>query len=99
GVGRPEWLEPVAGALARLGAKHSLGVHGRGGLDEVSLSAPTDVWEVRGSALARQEWHPGDLGLEGCALGELQVSGPQESAARIRDILPGAPGPPPPTAV
>ena len=47
GVGRAEWLDRLAGALARLGTRRALLVCGRDGLDEVSLSAPTLVREVR----------------------------------------------------
>src|SRR5262249_48101698 len=51
GVGRAEWLDPMAGALARLGTRHAFLVHGRDGLDEVSLSGPTLVREVRGNTV------------------------------------------------
>src|SRR5438309_621101 len=50
GVGRLDWLDRLAGALARLGTRHALLVCSRDGMDEVSLSAPTLVREVRGGA-------------------------------------------------
>ncbi len=93
GVGWPELLDPLAGALARLGTRRALLVCGRDGLDEVSLSGPTQVREVRGRQVAGWEWTPEDFGLEPCTPAELRVDGPEESAARIQDVLAGRPGP------
>ena len=68
-------------------------VCGRDGLDEVSLSAPTQVREVTGHTVSAWEWTPADFGLEPCTLEDLRVSGPEESAARVREVLAGRPGP------
>src|SRR5579875_502814 len=93
GVGRAEWLDRLAAALASLGTRHALLVCGRDGLDEVSLSGPTLVREVRGNTVAAAEWTPDDFGLAPCRLDELRVEGPQESAAVIRAVLQGEEGP------
>src|SRR6185437_4005313 len=71
GVGRLEWLERMAGALARLGTRRALLVCGRDGLDEVSLSAPTLVREVRDGRVRELEWTPADFGLAACSSEEL----------------------------
>ena len=93
GVGRPELLDPLAGALARLGTSRALLVSGHDGLDEVSLSAPTRVREVRGQQVREWEWRPADFGLAPCSPEDLRADGPEESAALIRAVLAGEPGP------
>jgi anthranilate phosphoribosyltransferase len=93
GVGRREWLDRMASALARLGTGRALLVCGRDGLDEVSLSAPTLIREVRDGTVSAAEWTPEDFGLAPCAPDELRVAGPRQSAAVIRALLDGADGP------
>ena len=93
GVGRPDLLDPLAGALSILGTRHALLVCGRDGMDEVSLAAPTLVRAVRGHQVTAWEWTPEDFGLAPCGAEELQADGPEESAALIRAVLAGADGP------
>jgi anthranilate phosphoribosyltransferase len=93
GVGRPELLDLLANALARLGVKRAVLVCSRDGLDEVSLSAPTEVREVRNGEATAWQWQPGDFGLAPCSTAELHAEGPEESAAIIRGVLSGREGP------
>jgi anthranilate phosphoribosyltransferase len=90
GVGRPEWLDPMAGALAILGTQFALLVHARDGLDEVSLSAPTLVRQVCGHDVTPLEWSPADFDLAPCGLDELRTEGARESASLIRSVLEGS---------
>ncbi len=92
GVGRPELLDTLAGALSILGVRHALLVCGHDGMDEVSLAAPTRVREVRGHQVSAWEWTPEDFGLARCAAEELRADGPGESAAIIRAVLAGEDG-------
>lgn len=89
GVGQPALLDELAHALAQLGTKRAFLVSSHDGLDEVSLSAPTRVREVRGGQVLAHEWTAADFGLAPCALAELTVSTVEESAAVIRGVLDG----------
>jgi anthranilate phosphoribosyltransferase len=93
GVPRAELLDPVAGALAKLGTRHALVVHGQDGMDEVSLAAPTLIREVRGNKVSAWELQPQEFDLEPCLLSEIRVSGPSKSAATIEAILNGQESP------
>jgi anthranilate phosphoribosyltransferase len=93
GVGRPELLDVIAGALAQLGTSHALVVSGRDGLDEVSLAAPTCVRQVRGTEIASWEWTADDFGLPPCLLDDLLARDAAESASIIEGVLRGMEGP------
>ncbi|MFL5341262.1 MAG: anthranilate phosphoribosyltransferase [Gemmataceae bacterium] len=87
GVGRPELLDPLAGALARLGVRQAFVVCGRDGLDEVSLSAPTLYRRVRNGSVIAGEWTVADFGLEPCSPDDLKADGAAASAQLIRRIV------------
>ena len=89
GVGRLEWLDPLAEALCQLGTRRAILVCGQDGLDEVSLTAPTIVRQVCDGRIASWEWTANDFDLAPCALEELCVEGKEESAARIVAVLRG----------
>jgi anthranilate phosphoribosyltransferase len=106
GVGRPAAREPIAEAARQLGAKRALVVSGflagRDGsldpkpFDEVSLFGPTEVIDVAADRLERYRWTPELFGLETLPaerLADLEVAGPEESAAAIRGVLAGDAGP------
>jgi anthranilate phosphoribosyltransferase len=94
GVGWRDWLDPLADALVRLDTQHALLVHGRDGLDEVTLSGPTLVREVRDGQVWKHEWSPADFGLGPCPVEQLKAGSPEESARIIRDVLANKPGGP-----
>jgi anthranilate phosphoribosyltransferase len=93
GVGRPDLLDLMAGALAKLGTRRSILVCSHDGLDEVSLSAPTSVRIVAADVIQRHEWTPADFDLDPVDLKDVAVANAAESAAMIRQVLLGAPGP------
>ena len=93
GVGKPELLDPLAGALAELGTRQAVLVCSFDGLDEVSLAAPTMVRVVRGDEWEAREWGPAEFGLEPVSVRSIKATGPAESARIIRGILGGEDGP------
>jgi anthranilate phosphoribosyltransferase len=93
GVFSAELLIPLAKVLQRLGSQHVLVVHARDGLDEISIGADTDVVELRDGEIHRYSIRPEDHGIRRAPLAALQVAGPQESLAMIREALEDRPGP------
>lgn len=94
GVGRPEFLDSVAGALILLGVRRAFVVCGSDGLDEVTLSGPTQVRLVEGTTVTSLEWRPADFNLEPCTVADLRADSTAASAEIIRDIADGTDGPP-----
>lgn len=94
GVGRPPLQSRMASALALLGTRRAIVVTGEDGLDEVTLSGATRVIEVSSGELRTFAWHPRDFELAESGREALQIDGPAASAALIRKVLAGEPGPP-----
>jgi anthranilate phosphoribosyltransferase len=104
GAGRPELRPLLAGAMAKLGTKRTLVVSGEDGLGDVTLGGITYVTEVSALSPARTgaeltntsrdfTWRPEGFGIQQQPLTDLSVDGPAASAALIRQILAGNPGP------
>jgi anthranilate phosphoribosyltransferase len=93
GVGKPHLRTKLAEALARLGTERGVVVCGDDRLDEVTISGPTRVTESSRGAIRELVWEPEDFGLERSPLDALIVDSPAESAAMIRGVLAGEPGP------
>jgi anthranilate phosphoribosyltransferase len=86
-------LSLVAASLAMLGVRHAFVVHGRDGLDELSLNGVSDVAEVREQTVRNFSVEAGDTGLQAAPLSALTGGDAQANAAMIVKILEGEPGP------
>lgn len=86
-------IEPLARVLMELGVKRGMVVYGRDKLDEISLSAPTAVCEIKDGSLTKYEIKPEDFGLSRCKKEDLAGGNPAESAAITLAILNGEKGP------
>ena len=94
GVGDERLVDLVAGAVAATGAAHTWVVHGDGSLDELALTGPTDVIEVRdGRVVDRFAVDPGQVGLTVVGPDEVPGGTPAENAEVARAVLAGATGP------
>lgn len=93
GVFSGKWVRLLAEALQGLGSRHVMVVHGLEGLDEISISGPTQVAEAADGEVREYHLVPEDFGLERAPLSALQVDGIESSAQRIREVLAGVPGP------
>ena len=93
GVPRAAAAETLAEVLGRLGAEHALVVHGEVGLDEVSISGPTRVTELKGGQIHTYRIVPKDAGLEPHDISFLRGGTPDQNAKELRLVLEGVPGP------
>lgn len=93
GAGRPELRPLLAGAMLRLGTERTLVVAGDDGLGDVTLAGATQVTEVAGGESREFTWKPEDFGIDRQSLAGLTVDSPVESAAIVRQVLDGVPGP------
>ena len=89
GVADLERAPVLAEALAALGTKHALVVHGEPGLDEVSPLGPTHVIEVMGESTRQWTIRPDEHGFKNIAREDLAGSEPAENARIIGEILKG----------
>lgn len=85
-------IEPLAKVLMELGVKRGMVVYGMDKLDEISLSAPTKVCEIKDGALHTYEIKPEDFGLSRCKKEDLAGGDPKENAAITLSILEGEKG-------
>ncbi len=82
-------VEPVAKVLDSLGVKHALVVYGKDKMDEVSVSAPTTVCELRDGFYRTRTITPEQFGLTRGTKEELTGGTPEQNAQTTRDILAG----------
>lgn len=92
GVYAPHLVEVVARVLAALGAEHALVVHSLDGLDEISVSAPTRVAEVRDGEVRTYELTPGEAGVATHPLESLLGGDAAENARIALAVLEGEGG-------
>ena len=92
GVYDRDLVEPLAQVLCNLGVKSAMVVHGEDGLDEISLSAPTFVCEVKDGWVRSYTITPEQFGFERCAREDLEGGTPDENAEILKSILNGEKG-------
>ena len=92
GVYNEDLVEPLAHVLSNLGVKRAMVVYGTDSIDEISLSSPTKVCEVRNGNFKSYEISPEMFGLKRCDKNELVGGDPKENAQIALDILNGVEG-------
>lgn len=93
GISIREFQDTVAGALRGLGAEHALVVSGDDGTDEIAVTAPTRVLELREGEIAERRLEPEDLGLRTSDPSAVAGSDPAGNAEVARRILAGEDSP------
>lgn len=92
GVYSEEMVIPLANVLSKLGVDRGMVVYGQDGLDEISMSAPTTVCEIRNGEFQSYVITPEQFGLTRCTKEELTGGTPEENARITREILDGKKG-------
>ena len=90
GVSDGPFLEHMAMALARLGGRSALVVSSEDGLDEISISAPTRVVELRDGKVETYTVTPEDLGVERAPIDAIEFGTPDDNARITRAVLSGS---------
>ena len=93
GVFDGELVELMARVLQRLESRHVMVVHGEDGMDEISISAPTRVAELKNGEISSYTLSPADFGMELASVETLRVESAQQSLEVIRSVLANQPGP------
>src|SRR4051812_45340481 len=92
GVFSADWLIPYAETLKALGSTRAFIVHGCDGLDEVSISAATQLAVLDAGAVTTREIAPEDAGLPRWPLADIRGGDAAHNAAALRRLFDGEPG-------
>ena len=93
GVYREDLVEKLAHVLKKLGCRHGFVVHGRDGMDEITLTTETRMAEVTAEGVSMKTLAPEDLGLTRCSMEELRGGDAAGNALIVKAILAGEKGP------
>jgi anthranilate phosphoribosyltransferase len=93
GVYNKSLTQTIAEVLLKLGSEHVMVVHGEDGMDEISISSPTQVSELKNKTINTYFIKPTDFGLEMADLKTIQVDNVEASKDMMLDVLKGNKGP------
>jgi anthranilate phosphoribosyltransferase len=93
GVFDADLVEPLAEVLVKLGSQHVMVVHGEDGMDEITISAPTRVAELKDSVIRTYSITPEQFGMQTQPLDDIKVDGIDASLAMMRGVLSDVAGP------
>lgn len=94
GVFDKSLLETIANVAVALGARHVLVVHSEDGMDEISVSAPTSIYEINTVSGVQKAFSvaPEEFGIEATTLDALRVDGVEQSLAMLYSVFSAEPG-------
>src|SRR3989339_301988 len=92
GVFDPKLMPIMANVLKNLGSRHAMIVNANG-LDEISISSKTDVFELKHGEIHNYSINPSDFGFELSSIETLKGDAPEENSKIITDVLNGLKGP------
>jgi len=93
GVFHPDLVGIQARVLKMLGSRHVITVHGSDGLDEITITGPTAVAELKHDFITEYQIEPKQFGIDVAPIESIQVKDGDESRARVESVLANEPGP------
>jgi anthranilate phosphoribosyltransferase len=93
GVFHADLVGIQARVLKMLGSKHVITVHGHDGLDEITITGPTFLAELKHDFITEYSIEPKQFGIDTAPIESLQVKGADESRARLEAVLANEKGP------
>lgn len=93
GVADGSMAERMAQVLHMLGSQRALVVHGNDGMDEITVTDTSEIWDLEGGDVSSYPISPEDIGLNRSPVSALRVSSKEQSAETVRMVLEGAIGP------
>ena len=93
GVADPSYGDKMARVLGRLGTERAMVVHGEDGMDELSITGPTRVWELSGGQVNSYTVTPEDAGLKRASLDDIRGGSLERNLELFRGVLQGVAGP------
>ncbi|MFH1560584.1 MAG: anthranilate phosphoribosyltransferase [Chloroflexota bacterium] len=85
--------EKMAQVLHHLGSQHALVVHGEDGLDEISIAAPTQIWELKEGSINSYTVTPEDIGFTRASADAIRGGTVEDNVAAMKRVLSGETGP------
>ena len=93
GVADPSMADRMAHVLGQLGSRKALVVHGSDGMDEITITGPSTVWQLENGEVTEFEVTPGGLGVSVSSADSIQATSAEHSAQIVRSVLAGESGP------
>ena len=93
GVADPSMADRMARVLGQLGSRKALVVHGSDGMDEITITGPSTVWQLENGEVTEFEVTPGGLGVTVSSADSIQATSAEHSARIARSVLAGESGP------
>jgi anthranilate phosphoribosyltransferase len=87
GVFSKYWVRPIADVLNKLGSNHVMVVHAEDGMDEISISSPTFVAELKNGEITEYTIKPEDFNMRQHPVSDIRVHDAQESLEMVNSVL------------
>ena len=87
GVFSKDWVRPLADVLNKLGSNHVMVVHAEDGMDEISISSPTFVAELKNGEVTEYSIKPEDFGMMQHPISSIRVKDAEKSLEMINAVL------------